>query len=247
MGSDSNRLGANVELYRRVHESNERYGAGSRHFDYVQLVLTCMRYCDVLDYGCGKGVLVNQLIERKIASCTKYDPAIPGVDRLPARTFDVVINTDVLEHVPEGELDSVLERLTSLSPNGIIIPHLGKAREILPNGENAHCTIKTPEEWGEILAQHYEYVVRLPHDSRMHALFLCTQEVQSTDCLVLALNHLVRSKPDPDEVRVTLEAPLGVRLKLAVKLLFGQGVVRMVRQAASTLRQRERAYRRANG
>ena len=236
MGSEANRLGANVELYRHVHESNESYGAGSRHFDYVQLILTCMRYSDVLDYGCGKGVLANQLQENKVANCEKYDPAIPGIDKLPTRKFDVIVNTDVLEHVPEGELDSVLERFTTLSQNGIIIPHLGKAREILPNGENAHCTIKTPEEWRELLAQHYAHVVRLPHESPMHALFLCTQETQDKECMVMALGHLVRSKTGPDEVRVSLGAPFLIRLRLAAKVLLGQRLVRVIGRTARFLR-----------
>jgi 2-polyprenyl-3-methyl-5-hydroxy-6-metoxy-1,4-benzoquinol methylase len=63
----------------------------------------------VLDYGCGKGVLADQLNKLKHISCEKYDPAIPDYDVRPKKVFDCLINTDVLEHIPEDELDGTLK------------------------------------------------------------------------------------------------------------------------------------------
>lgn len=241
MTSNLIRKSSNVDLYRQIHNSKEDYGAGSRHFEYVESILVCMRYSEVLDYGCGKGVLADQLTGKGVAKCSKYDPAIRGIDEVPDRTFNAIINTDVLEHIPEDELDSTLERFTALSQNAIIIPHLGKAREILPNGENAHCTIKTPDEWSSVFSRHYQHVVQLPHDSKWHALFLCMQEIQRTECVALTLEHLVRSRTGPDEVRVSLGAPFILRLKLATKVLFGQRVVNLIRRISGLFRRRKQA------
>lgn len=230
------REGMYIEQYRCVHQSKETYGAGSRHFEYIRLILGCCNFLNVLDYGCGKGVLADQLTEHSVATCSKYDPAISGIDKLPDRTFDAVINTDVLEHIPEPELDIALENFTALSPNAVLIPHLGKAREILPNGENAHCTIKTPAEWKALFSNYYKYVFMLAHDSQKHALFLCMQEHFRIDCIELAIEHIVRGKTKPDEVRMSLDAPFVTRAKSAAKLVLGEKGVGTVHRLLSFIR-----------
>lgn len=227
--------GVNVDQYRHIHQSKREYGAGSRHFDYVRLIVACCNFREVIDYGCGKGVLADQINELPGITCAKFDPAVPGFDVLPDRTFDAVINTDVLEHIPSSELDSVLKNFLSLSQSAILIPHLAKAREVLPNGENAHCTIKSPAEWNAIFAQHYRNVVHLSHASPKHALFFCSNEEIDTSCMSLATAHIARGAPSPGEVRVSLSAPMIQRLKSAVKLLVGASGVGLTRKLANSL------------
>lgn len=228
--------GANIEQYKSIHQNVAGYGAGSRHFEYVQLILRCCQFSDILDFGCGKGVLADQITESGAATCVKYDPARPGIDALPNRRFDAVVNTDVLEHVPESELDDVLNKFVGLSNSAIIIPHLAKARVILPNGENAHCTIKTPEEWLAIFKIHYKYVFRLAHHSPKHALFLCSQDEKSVECLEASVEYLVRQKSQPNEVRAFTDAPFMTRAKTAAALLAGKSGLDFMRSLKRTFR-----------
>ena len=116
MNTMARNSGTNIDQYRYIHSSKENYGAGSRHFDYIRLILCCCNFRKVIDYGCGKGVLADQLNQLDSVDCSKFDPAIPGIDQLPTSRFDAVINTDVLEHVPEPELDGVISNFTKLSP-----------------------------------------------------------------------------------------------------------------------------------
>ncbi|WP_164927159.1 hypothetical protein [Chlorobaculum tepidum] len=138
------------------------------------------------------------------------------------KTFDVVVNTDVLEHVPEAELDCVLRDFRKLSTNAIIIPHLAKATRILPNGENAHCTIKTPSEWAQVFKRHYAHVYELPHHSAVHALFLCGDQERDVTALRGILEQYVAAK---NEVRHHL-LPLGKRIEKAIRLIRGKDINR---------------------
>lgn len=230
MSNDSTSDSNLVEQYRVLHEQNERFGAGSRHFDYVQMILNYCGFRQVIDFGCGKGVLADQVAQSGVAECARYDPAVKGVDMLPDREFDAVINTDVLEHVPESELAGVLSTFKALSQNAVIIPHLAKAREILPNGENAHCTIMSPEKWKALFQQHYGFVYSFSHSSPKHAIFLCTQAAVDVDFLGIALEQVSQGMPNPNAVNVMLDAPLMTRIKAAAKLLAGITGVRLVRR-----------------
>lgn len=217
-----------ISQYRVIHSQNPDYGAGSRHYEYVRALLLYFGFSSALDYGCGKGILADQITRSGVSICGKFDPAIPEYDRLPPDSFDVVINTDVLEHIPEIEIPHFLGGLRSVSNNAIIIPHLAKARQILPNGENAHCTIKSPEEWQTMLQQAFSYVYRLPHDSRVHALFYCAEQPIDARFLQVALQAIADTKPRDDEVRVGLGQPFLFRLKKAIKLVLGARVSRVL-------------------
>ena len=236
MSSAAHEGGINIDQYKYVHQSKGSYGAGSRHFDYVRLILCCCEFKEVIDYGCGKGVLAGQLNEIESVECAKFDPAIPGIDSLPDCRFDAVINTDVLEHVPEQELDGVISNFTKLSRNAILIPHLAKAREVLPNGENAHCTIKTPGEWRAILLRHYRNVIELPHASKKHALFLCSFDQLETDCIRLGAEFIASGTSGPNDIRLDLDSPFLQRLKHALKLLLGLVGVNFIRKVSKHLR-----------
>lgn len=57
-------------------------------------------------------------------------------------SVDLVINTDVLEHILENEIDSVLAKIFSISNNVFFHLHHALADAVLEDGTNAHCTIK---------------------------------------------------------------------------------------------------------
>ena len=86
-----------------------------------------------------------------VEQITCYDPAHAPFQILPEGPFDGVICTDVLEHCPEEDLPWILDELFSLAgkfvyANVACYP----ANKNLPDGENAHCTLRPPA-WWEIL------------------------------------------------------------------------------------------------
>lgn len=143
----------NVDLYREIHNSDNRYGAnGSKYLSSVMCFIDNFEDHEinfVLDYGCGKSSLTKELSKYyPHINFYGYDPAVEGISSLPhgISHYDLIICTNVLEHVPVTEMDSVLNEISSLSQNVIFVLNHCKAYRSLPNGENAHCTIK-PVHW----------------------------------------------------------------------------------------------------
>lgn len=54
-----------------------------------------------------------------------------------------------MEHIPEDELNETFLTMKRLTMEWLMIIHTGKAAQILPNGENAHCTVKPMWWWQE--------------------------------------------------------------------------------------------------
>ncbi len=114
-----------------------------------------------LDYGCGRGeqyTWTDVKVGRKnvgtvreylgLSSVALYDPAVPQHAKKPDRRFDLVLCTDVLEHVHENDIAYILQDIASLATKGIYLSIANyKAGTILPNGENAHITIKPLKWW----------------------------------------------------------------------------------------------------
>jgi len=148
------------ELNRTLHERPD-YGVSGE--SYVQFVVGACRKVgsrDVLDYGCGKRTLEKALG----FAIHNYDPAIEGLDAPPAPA-DVVVCTDVLEHIEPDCLDDVLDDLKRVTRRvGLFIIATRPASKTLPDGRNAHL-IQQPEAWWiERLRARFEvvYIKRMP-------------------------------------------------------------------------------------
>ena len=88
----------------------------------------------------------------QVSSIRCYDGAYPPFTTLPVGTFDAVICTDVLEHIPEEDIPWILDELFGYAEKLLYVNiACYPAKAILPNGENAHCTIKPVEWWREHL------------------------------------------------------------------------------------------------
>lgn len=152
-----------LNQYKILHANNNNYGASSIEFlDEVCLVIEYLRPKIVLDYGCGKGELIKEL-ENKYSEILfyGYDPAVFGKENLTIEKADLIINTDVLEHVPEVLLPDVIKDIRNISNNVYFNLHHALAKTILPNGENAHCTVKSQKWYHEFLGKFFENIVPL--------------------------------------------------------------------------------------
>lgn len=141
-------------LYRELHQDSDRYPGDSLRDEYINDISSLIRYSkssSVLDYGCGKaGKHISGITSKQWNTKVHlYDPFVEQFSRLPTKPIDGVISTDVLEHVPEEEIDGVLRQVFGLA-NKFLFHSIAqyRAKTILSNGENAHCTVK-PISWWE--------------------------------------------------------------------------------------------------
>lgn len=133
------------ELNAKLHHDNLAYGVGGgKHADTVLKLCKSLKTTSVLDYGCGKGYLAKKLP----FPIWEYDPAIPGKTDAP-RQADLVVCTDVLEHIEPDKLDFVLDDLRRCTRKvGYFIVHTGPSAKTLADGRNAHL-IQQPRAWWE--------------------------------------------------------------------------------------------------
>jgi hypothetical protein len=152
-----------VDQYKLLHEDDPDYGTSSvEYIEEISLFIEYFKPKSVLDYGCGKGLLTKSLALRfPEIDFYGYDPAIPGKDVLPIQKADLVINTDVLEHIPEDALPDVIKNISLISENVFFGLHHALARQILPNGQNAHCTVKPPIWYYRLLSKSFSSVLLL--------------------------------------------------------------------------------------
>ena len=148
-----------ITQYKYLHKNNKIYGSSSlQYFDNVKTLANELNCQSIIDFGCGKGVLSNEIEKKLKIKCTKYDPAIEQYDTIPNEKFDLLICTDVLEHVPLENLDNVLSSIKTLSNNCFFAISCRLAGQILPNGENAHCTVYPKEWWKQFLYKYFSQV-----------------------------------------------------------------------------------------
>jgi hypothetical protein len=127
---------------RQLHEEGHFGFRGHAYGQAILDIASAIRSTDILDYGCGQHTLQKTLP----FPIKEYDPCIPGFDTPPAPS-DVVVCTDVLEHVEPECLDAVLDdlkRVTRLV--GFLSIEVRPAQKTLPDGRNAHL-IQEPATW----------------------------------------------------------------------------------------------------
>lgn len=144
-----------------MHSTNKKWGSEFKKTPMpVMLKNTIDKYKpkSILDFGCGKGFLSKKIRqEYPEITVTGWDPS--HNDELTG-TYDMIISTDVLEHVEPEYLKSTLADLKKRA--NIVQYHLiacYSAAAILPDGRNAHLSILTPDEWqGLFLDNDYKII-----------------------------------------------------------------------------------------
>lgn len=149
--------------YRRLnfelHRANKGYGRGGwKHSKEVRRIAKALKTEDVLDYGCGKGSLATRL-GFKIA---EYDPAIK-TKRRPPKPADIVVCTDVLEHVEPEHLQEVLADLRRCVKRlGYFVVANVPSNKKLSDGRNAHLIQESHWWWFETMCRYFEVVRSVP-------------------------------------------------------------------------------------
>ena len=141
-----------LKLQRELHSREKAYGisSGQRGAEVAALIKN-FQATSVLDYGCGKGLLFKELakhIDIGRMTLREYDPAIEGKDERPEGQYDLVVCTDVMEHI-EGEfIDSVISDLKNLTRKALFVNvACYPAKKVLDDGRNAHISAYDPNQW----------------------------------------------------------------------------------------------------
>ena len=137
---------------------------------HIRKILTDHGVSSVLDYGCGGSDWraegfddasgQSALEYFKLKNAYRYEPA-RGLDE--RRPVDCVISFDMLEHIFVADVPAVLRDMFSYATKIMVInvacyPAAAK----LPNGENAHVTVRHPIWWKgmvDSLCVEYPHVV----------------------------------------------------------------------------------------
>jgi len=153
--------------YRRVqietHKTNPKWGTSNNQtvpviLDFIKI----HQIKDVLDYGCGKGML-REYINRQFpdVNVRQYDPCMSGWDELP-EPGDYTICMDVLEHIELECLQDVLGDLRRVTDKlGLLSITTVPARTLLTDGSNPHKIMEPLGWWKEKLKSVFSSVSQI--------------------------------------------------------------------------------------
>lgn len=134
-----------IQLNAQLHAERPDYGtSGKQWADTVRKLAKDIKATTILDYGCGKQTLSGSLPDLCIQG---FDPAIPELSSKP-KPADLVVCTDVLEHVEPQFIEDVLDELTRLTQKVALITVATRpAVKFLADGRNAHLTVQPLSWW----------------------------------------------------------------------------------------------------
>ena len=129
------------------------------HVDTLCRIVPDVGQKTVVDFGCGPlGGLAARLGDRVIS----YDPFVEKYSTPPwDRRFDGVFSSDVLEHMTAKQIEEFLNRVAGARPEFVFLNVSTRpAFKNLPNGANAHLTVKPGDWWlqyvGEKMGPEYK-------------------------------------------------------------------------------------------
>jgi len=146
-----------IDLHTELHTNDTKFNGYSiaKHLPEIEDIIKYSNIKNVLDYGCGKakgwhrgkyahviGIDPNEVY--------LYDPCVPDYNTYPDRQFDMVVCTDVMEHIPLDGIPIVLGNIFSLAKKAVFITVSTRpAKKMLTTDLNAHLTVQPPEWWRE--------------------------------------------------------------------------------------------------
>lgn len=137
-----------LKLYEQLHKQRSYGDTGSIYTDNVKSFIDKTGATSVLDFGSGTGALKTSLNNKYNIDIDEFDPCYDGKRNIPNTQYDLIITTDVLEHLYEDEIENFFEEILSLQPKFMYHAiSTRKAHIHLPDGSNCHKTVKNNEWW----------------------------------------------------------------------------------------------------
>jgi hypothetical protein len=132
-----------------------------QHHKSVGRLVRKMGAKTLLDFGCGRGDAYKSPHDvyhswgLKRSDITLYDPAYSERAAIPRGWYDVVVCSDVLEHVPADEVDYFVSRLFSFAKKAVWASVCCRAaKKTFPDGvTNLHVTVQPYTWWYETFSR----------------------------------------------------------------------------------------------
>lgn len=141
---------AYVALQHELHDRPNGYGGkGDKWAAAVAGLARTYQAGSILDYGCGEGALVRALYRQGLPGVRfdEYDPAVPTKAQRPSFA-DLVVCTDVLEHIEPDRLDCVLAHLRVLARKAVfLVVATRPSNKTMADGRNAHLIVEDVDWW----------------------------------------------------------------------------------------------------
>ena len=157
-----------LDSYKELHKEEGKF----RGISLVPLVPTLMKMIKenncktLLDYGCGKAIPYSKKECKSIGlkkpvqelcnldSFALYDPAYPKYNKLTKKKYDIVVCTDVMEHIAEQDIDWVLKDILSHSKKTVFLniscqPALKYFKKGKFKGQNVHVSVFNGTWWSD--------------------------------------------------------------------------------------------------
>jgi hypothetical protein len=155
-----------LDSYKELHKEEGKF----RGISLVPLVPTLYNIINknncktLLDYGCGKAIPYSKKECKSIGlkkpvqelcnldSFDLYDPAYPKYDKLSKKKYDIVVCTDVMEHIAEQDIDYVLKDILEHSKKTVFLNiscqlALKHFKEGKFKGKNVHVSVFNGHWW----------------------------------------------------------------------------------------------------
>ncbi len=129
----------------------------------------------ILDYGSGRGTFKTEWRKQGLpGGVIEFDPGFPDKAVIP-KPADMVVCTDVLEHVEPEKLDAVLTHIFRIGRKGAYLVIATKAsNKVLPDGRNSHLIQKGLDYWQSKI-ETLGYTDCVFDDGRKHITVWCTK------------------------------------------------------------------------
>lgn len=136
------------KIYQDIHK-NTPFGKRGKFPKNLDKFIRETNPTSILDFGCGKGKLVEAIkATYPEIEVLGYDPANPDYDiDLTDIKVDMIISSDVLEHIEPEYIIDTLQDLRSKSKFYFHLIACSPAKLILPDGRNAHLIVENGEWW----------------------------------------------------------------------------------------------------
>lgn len=164
-----------AKSYLKAHARHQKWFSGRidiENADAIGELVAGRTDLRLLDYGSGKGYqyLKYRSHERWggiLPHC--YDIGVWQLKDRPEGKFDGLICTDVLEHIAEPDIDSVLvDMFGFLHTDRPVFAYFNvfcnPAGKVFPDGQNVHLTVMPPKWWEARLSGHRRHLLTIRAD-----------------------------------------------------------------------------------
>lgn len=156
-------------LNSKLHKDNPKYGmGGAKHADTVIKLSEQLKTTSILDYGAGKMMLAKSLP----FPIWSYDPAVPEISQAP-KPADIVVCTDVLEHIEPDKLNFVLDDIRRCTKKiGYLVISTRKAVKTYENGQNTHLIVQGKDWWNKVLGKFFDIgtIIEKEKEAELHVV-----------------------------------------------------------------------------